>query len=133
MNGQGGGDPNQPWNGQANDGMGPNNGGVGAGDRSGKQQAPYAVKPELSPSIDDEKGKILASTLVKGAALKGQSKEQLKEVTESALKNQAEEIDQDRVSRQAQRVVRDYFSSIQNDAASAAGAGAVAPTTAPSK
>jgi len=103
------------------------------GDRSGKQQAPYAVKPELSPSIDDEKGKILASTLVKGAALKGQSKEQLKEVTESALKNQAEEIDQDRVSRQAQRVVRDYFSSIQNDAASAAGAGAVAPTTAPSK
>jgi hypothetical protein len=54
------------------------------------------------------------------------SKEQLKEVTESALKNQAEEIDQDRVSRQAQRVVRDYFSSFQNDAAAT-------PTTAPSK
>lgn len=132
QNQPGGGDPNQPWNGQANDGLQPNNGGQGAGDRSGKQQAPYAVKPEMSPSIDDEKGKILASTLVKGAALKGESKEQLKDVVESAIKNQADEIDQDRVSRQAQRVVRDYFSSIQNDAATA-GAGAAAPTTAPSK
>ncbi|CAN5438721.1 hypothetical protein BH09PLA1_BH09PLA1_19380 [soil metagenome] len=128
----GGGDPNQPWNGQANDGMQPNNGGQGAGDRSGKKQAPYAVKPEMSPSIDDEKGKILASTLVKGAALKGESKEQLKEVVENAIKNSADEIDQDRVSRQAQRVVRDYFSSIQNDTATA-GAGAAAPTTAPAK
>jgi hypothetical protein len=117
----------QPWNGQANDGMGPNPGGPGAGDRSAKTQAPYAVKPEMDPSKDDEKGKILMTQLVKGDALKGESKEQLKEITESAVKNAADEVDQDRVSRQAQKVVRDYFSSMQQDS------GASAPTTAPSK
>ena len=121
-----GGDQNQPWNGQANNGMGPNQGGQGAGDRSGKQQAPYAIKPEMSPSQDEEKGRILASQLVKGEALKGESKEQLKEVAESALKEASEEIDQDRVSRQAQRVVREYFNSMQREAGGA-------PTTAPSK
>ena len=88
-------EPTQPWNGPANDGMAQNMGGVGAGDRSAKSQAPYGVKQEFSPSIDDDKGKILASTLVKGAALKGESKEQLKDVVESAIKNQAEEIDQE--------------------------------------
>jgi hypothetical protein len=118
----------QPWNGQANDGMGPNPGGMGAGDRSAKTQAPYAIKQEMSPSKDDEKGRILMTQLVKGDALKGESKEQLKEITEASVKNAADEVDQDRVSRQAQKVVRDYFSSMQQDAG-----GAAAPTTAPSK
>jgi hypothetical protein len=122
-----GGDQNRPWDGQARDGMAPTQGGQGAGDRSAKQQAPYAVKPEMDPSQDDEKGRILATTLVKGDALKGESKEALKEVTESALKEAAEEVDQDRVSRQAQRVVREYFSSMQKDTETGS------PTTAPSK
>jgi hypothetical protein len=119
--------PNQQWNGQANDGMMPNQGGIGAGDRSAKEQAPYAVKPEMSPSLDDDKGKVLASTLVKASSIKGESKEALKEVSEAAIKEAAEEVDQDRVSRQAQRVVREYFGSMQKDAETAS------PTTAPSK
>lgn len=128
QNGQnpGGGDPNQPWNGQANNGLQPNNGGVGAGDRTGKQQAPFDIKPEIDPSQNDDKGKVLAVTLVKDSALKGESKAQLKEIAESAVKNQSEEIDQDRISRQAQKVVREYFNAVQKDAE------ANPPTTAPS-
>ncbi len=121
--------PNQPWNGQANNGMQQNAGGQGAGDRSLKQQAPYQVKQEVSKSQDDEKGRILASTLVKAAAIKGESKETAKEVAASELKDQTEEVDQDRVSRQAQSVVKDYFSTMQQDAEAVA----KTPTTAPSK
>ena len=53
----------------------------GAGDRHEKEQAPYAIKPEMDPSKDDDKGRILASTLVKASVLKGESKEQVKEIT----------------------------------------------------
>ncbi|MGH7175899.1 MAG: AtpZ/AtpI family protein [Tepidisphaeraceae bacterium] len=117
---------NNPWNGQANNGMGPNPGGQGAGDRSAKEQAPYAIKQEFSPSLEDEKGKILASMFVRASSLKGESKEQLKQIAESAQKESADEIDQDRITRQAQKVVREYFGSMQREAESV-------PTTQPQK
>ena len=76
---QGNGQQNQPWNGQQGP-AGPNQGGIGAGDRNYKEQAPYAVKPEVSPSTDNEKGRIIASTLVKAGAIKGESKAELKQI-----------------------------------------------------
>ena len=111
----GGPPPNGQWQGGANNGLAPNNGGQGAGDRSGKAYAPYTVKAEVSPSQDIETGRLLASTFVKAGTVKGESKEQLKEVAASAMKDATDEIDQQRVSRQAQKVVREYFSSMQKD------------------
>jgi hypothetical protein len=107
------GDPNQ-WQ-QANP-NGPGGLGRGAGDRSFKQNAPYAVKQEVAPSQDDEKGKILASTFVKAKSIKGESKAELRQVAQTAEQQQTDEVDQEGVSRPAQKVVREYFGSMEKDA-----------------
>jgi hypothetical protein len=126
QNGQGQNQNNQ-WNGQAGF-AGPNNGGIGAGDRNYKNQAPYGVKKEVSPSQDDEKGKILASNFIKdNHPIRGKSEMSLKDVARAAEKEQTDEVDEERVSRSAQKVVREYFNSMEKeDAASPS------PTTAPS-
>jgi hypothetical protein len=104
------------WNGQANNGIAPNPGGFGAGDRSGKQWAPFAVKQEIDQSQDIESGKLLASTFVKAGTVKGESKETLKTVTQAAEREATDEIDSEHVSKQAQGVVRKYFDTLQKDA-----------------
>jgi hypothetical protein len=110
------GNPQGKWNGQGANQMGPNQGGQGAGDRSGKQWAPFAVKQEIDPSQDIEAGKLLASTFVKAGTVKGESKETLKQVAQAAERDATDEIDQEHVSKQAQGVVKAYFNSIQKDA-----------------
>jgi hypothetical protein len=106
------------WNGQAAP-AGANQGGQGAGDRTYKAQAPYQVKQEIDSSEDIEKGAILANTLVKDRSIKGESKAQLSKVAEAALSEQTDEIDQERISRQAQKVVKGYFETLQHEAAAA--------------
>jgi len=130
--GQVAGDPknqNQPWQGQAGP-AGANQGGQGAGDRTYKAQAPYQVKQEISQSADIESGRILANTLVKDRSIKGESKAKLSEVATAALSEQTDEVDQERISRQAQKVVKGYFETLQQEAG---GAPAEAPAPAPAK
>ncbi len=129
--GQQGQQPGQ-WNGQANNGLQPNNGGFGAGDRSGKVQAPFQVKKEVSPSQDDENGKILASNYIKdNKPIRGESKVSLRDVARAATDEKSDEIDDERISRSAQKVVREYFSSMEHDDATTPSP--QQPTTAPSK
>ncbi len=98
-------------------GPGPGGGaGIGAGDRTFKEEAPYDVKKELSPSEDIDSGKILASTLIKAPSEKGVSKVGLSEAIASAEKDATDEVEEDRISRQAQNAVKDYFSSVKKDA-----------------
>lgn len=105
------------WNGQAGF-AGPNQGGIGAGDRNYKQQAPYTVKQEVSQSQEDEQGKVLASTFVKdNRPIRGESKITLKDVAAAAQADQTDEVDNERISPQAQRVVREYFGSMEREAA----------------
>jgi len=119
-NGQG---PGQNGGGQwAPNGQVANNaqgGGQASGDRPMAAFAPGTFKPEYSPSQDQEKGKVLASTFVKADALKGESKAQLQQVLNDPTRqpDQTDEIDQQRISRQDQEVVKDYFRAIQEDAA----------------
>jgi hypothetical protein len=130
--GQVAGDPknqNQPWQGQAGP-AGANQGGQGAGDRTYKAQAPYQVKQEISQSADIEGGRILANTLVKDRSIKGESKAKLSEVATAALSEQTDEVDQERISRQAQKVVKGYFETLQHEAG---GAPAPEPAAAPAK
>jgi hypothetical protein len=102
------------WNGQAGP-AGPNQGGQGAGDRTYKQEAPYTVKPEISPSQDDPNGRILASNYIKdNKPNKGNSTASLQDVAKSALNDPTDEIDQERVSRQAQGAVKKYFGSMED-------------------
>jgi len=103
------------WNGQAGP-AGANQGGVGAGDRTYKAQAPYQVKQEVSQSEDIEGGAILANTLVKDKSIRGESKAKLTEAAKVALSQETDEVDQERISRQAQKVVKGYFETLQQEA-----------------
>jgi hypothetical protein len=95
-------------------------GGIAEGRRAAPTPAPFGVKEELSSSATIEKGKLLASNYVKASALKGESKAQLKRVTEAAETEATDEVDQTRVSRQAREAVKEYHRSMQKDADAAA-------------
>ncbi len=101
---------------QQNNGMG--GGGAQAfGDRTAKAASPYGVKQEIDPSQDDEKGRILASTLIKdNNPLKGSAKETLKEIANKAANEQTDEVDQERIGRSAQKAVQEYFNTMSKDA-----------------
>ncbi|MEM8872873.1 MAG: hypothetical protein AAGD32_01325 [Planctomycetota bacterium] len=112
--GQGqGGQWNQPGQGQQGGGGG--GPGQGQGGDPGKVAAPFGVKQEFSPSENQEDGQLLASYYVQAEALVGEAKQQLKEVAESAVKNQTDEVDQQRISREAQNAVRNYFNSLTEE------------------
>jgi hypothetical protein len=120
-NGQGGWQGNNgQWNNNNNRQFkGPNNGmaggGIGAGDRSAKEQAPYQVKQEVDQSPDDEKGKILASTLIKAKSQRGESKVGESSVAPPPEQEATDEVEQERISRPAQQAVKEYFSAWQKD------------------
>lgn len=104
------GDPNNRF------GNGMGGPGQGAGGRSQKDQAPFGVKQEVAPSQDNQKGKILASTFVKdNKPIPGSSKENLKDAVAAAREEAADEVDQERISKQAQKAVREYFSAMERD------------------
>ena len=90
------------------------------------------MKQEVSQSEDIEGGAILANTLVKDKSIKGESKVKLSQAAQSALSQETDEIDQERISRQAQKVVKGYFETLQHEA-DAAPAAAPAPAPAPAK
>lgn len=102
------GDPQQPGQGMGGPGQ-------GQGGRAPKEQAPGAFKQEVSPVQDIDEGKILASMFVKDDSLKGESKVELGEIIETAQKESTDEVDQDRISRQAQGVVQEYFRTVEQD------------------
>ena len=94
--------------------------------------APFSFKEEVSKSHDDEAGRVVASTLIKADALKGESQAAIKQIAESETKDATDEVDQQRVSRQAQKAVRDYFQTMARDAANKAG-GQAPPAQEPPK
>jgi hypothetical protein len=108
------GDPNQQGGNNQGQGGGP---GQAMGDRTYKAQAPYGVKQEVSTSEDIDDGRVLASTFIKAKNEKGTSAAQLQEMVTPTEQEATDEVDQERVSRQAQKVVRDYFKSVHDEAA----------------
>ncbi len=108
--GQGGWQPGDPQPGQG--GMG--GAGQGRGGQAPFAQAPFGIKQELSPSENQEGGQLLASYFVKSDALIGDSTAELRDVAQSAVQNVTDEVDQQRISRQAQSAVRNYFNAMSN-------------------
>jgi hypothetical protein len=107
----------QPGGGGGQGQQGPaGGGGKGFGSPGTKAEAPYTLKEEVDTSERIDSGKLLATTFVKASALKGENKLELKQIAAAAEKDETDEIDQDRISRQAQGVVREYFSTMQKDA-----------------
>jgi hypothetical protein len=91
---------------------GPGRGGGGGGNADA---APYGIKKEMDPSQSNDTGRILASTFVKAGTVKGESKVQLSQAAESAMKAETDEVEEDAVSKENQKVVHDYFQTMQND------------------
>ncbi len=92
-------------------------GGIGQGDRSAKQAAPFSVKQEISQSQENDKGKILASRWVKAGSFKGESKAELADVAASAEQLQSDEVEQERITGQAREAQKKYFNSLQQESA----------------
>ena len=90
--------------------------GRGEGGRANVAPAPFGVKQELSPSENQEDGRLLASYYIKSEAVVGESTAGLQEVAESALQNQTDEVDQQRIGRQAQGAVKKYFQTMRQAA-----------------
>lgn len=109
--GQAGQDPNQGGQPGNQNGM-MAGGGVGAGDRSAKQAAPFTVKQEISQSQENEKGKVLASRWVKAGSFKGESKAELADVAASVEQAQTDEVEQERITGQAREAQKKYFNSL---------------------
>lgn len=98
-----------PNKGQGNGQGGP---GKGAGGQAGVSEAPFAIKQEVSKSENQKGGRIIAATLIKADSEKGESKADLKDVAKAAEQADTDEVDSERVSRQAQKAVKDYFGSL---------------------
>lgn len=115
--GQDQGKPDQTKNdtgpGPKGQGMGKGNKGVGGAAQSA--EAPFTVKQEVSHSQDNAKGRIIAATLVKADPIKGESHADTKAVAQAAEQESTDEIDSERVGRPAQKVVRDYFGSLEEN------------------
>jgi len=128
LNGPGGNDSGDGTGGNGNQGQNPNpQGGQGGqgpqagwtpnpgkgGAKMGIAMSPATFHQELDPSKDNEQGKILASRYVKAGIDPGKSTADLKNVTASAEKDAPDDIDQDRIPREAQQAEKDYFSAMQ--------------------
>jgi hypothetical protein len=85
------------------------------GRREKADSAPGSFVQEHSPSQDDPEGRTLASHYVKADSEKGESRAELKEMARNAETQETDDVDQERVSRQAQEVVKGYFQSMQED------------------
>jgi hypothetical protein len=131
-NGQAGNQANAGQNGQNQAKWGNNNGqwkqgnpnqkgqgmggpGIGAGGQAPVEEAPYDVVQDVTTGEVHQEGKILASTLVKAASEKGESKIDLSQAQGSDYKEATDEIDQDRIPRSAQKAVREYFGDAQDE------------------
>ena len=73
----------------------------------------------IAASVADEKGRLLNSRFVKTTAEKGTSRVGIHDVIQSAEKDAADEVDQDRISRPEQAVVKRYFDDLKQESAPA--------------
>lgn len=104
--------------GQPNGQQGAGRGGPGqaAGGNSDKATSPFGIKMEQSPSQDNEKGRILASFMVKDQADPGVQRAQMEKIAKKAQEEAPDEIDSEHASRAAQKAAQEYFRTMSDDA-----------------
>ena len=73
---------------------------------------PFTVEKKTSLGQTDDNGRLLAGSLVKSDAPRGESKLKLQQAAKVAEQEAAEEVDSDRIGKKSQKVVRDYFGSM---------------------
>lgn len=100
------GDPNRPGGGMGGAGQ-------GQGGLAPEAPAPFDSQAQHSPSQDSGRGRVLARTFVRdGLTVIGEAKAELRRTAQSEQERAAEEVEQQRISRQAQRATREYFKAL---------------------
>ncbi len=89
---------------------------MAAGARPDAQEAPFGVKQEVTSYQTDEKGKILASSFVKAGSVKGDSKVELSNDALKDYQEATDEVQEDRIPRNASNAVKEYFKTLQQNA-----------------
>ncbi|MBN1514756.1 MAG: hypothetical protein JXB13_22280 [Phycisphaerae bacterium] len=100
--------------GKGSGGQGAGMGQLGQGRGGLAPEAPTAVgfKPERAP-VHTGPGKIIGQFLVEGEQIKGEASSALVEVVTAEERNATDAIQRDRIPRQYQRSVKEYFSRVQ--------------------
>ncbi len=99
-------------------GQGAGSGGPGVsagGPRPKGIETPVGFEKTIAASVADEKGRLLNSRFIKTTAEKGTSRVGIHDVIQSAEKDAADEVDQDRISRPEQAVVKRYFDDLKQE------------------
>lgn len=106
--------PTGRWRGGDSAGMGPGSGGPGQGNGSGpdEEAVDFALQREKA-AVQTVQGKIIASRLVFGEQVRGESMETFKAEVDSAIVEAADAIETNLVPRQYQGAVKHYFGTLE--------------------
>ena len=77
------------------------------------------MKPEVAPSQQIAGGKMLAKTFIKAPTDKGESKIQFSPAEAAAYSKATDEVNEESIPKDAQKVVKEYFNTTQSDQESA--------------
>lgn len=94
-------------------GVGRGHSDLGLGAVASKEQNFYGVKEEMDANQNIDNGKILASRFVKADPLKNKSTLQLSPAAKSAIQDSTDEVDDEAVSKESRKVVKNYFETIE--------------------
>lgn len=110
---------NGAWRTGQNSAMGNGSGGPGRGNGVGpqEQQTDYMLRTEKA-NVNTGEGPVIASTLVHGAQIRGESKQTFSAVASSASAEAAEAIEHSRVPRRHESAVQHYFGRLERAAES---------------
>ncbi len=105
---------NGSWRMGQNTAMGSGSGGSGRGNGVGPeaQQTDYMIRKERA-NVNTGEGPVIASTLVHGAQIRGESKQTFSAVASSARAEAAEAIEHSRVPRRHENAVQHYFGRLE--------------------
>ncbi len=106
--GQGSGSGGGSGKGKGGNGGGQGSQGRGRGGLAQKQQTDIAFKIERG-KVETTKGRIIGQFLVDGEQVKGEASEKFVELIAAAERDAIDTVDNDRIPRQYQKAVREYF------------------------
>jgi membrane protein implicated in regulation of membrane protease activity len=110
-------------------GFGKGSGGPGRGMGAGPdaQATDYMLKKERAEVNTTDEGPVIASTMVQGSQIKGESKATFSNTVSSATTQAAEAIETKRVPRKHENAVQHYFGKLDQKAKEASGEAEPAP------
>lgn len=102
-------------------GSGSGNAGQGMGQGPDAQAADFMLKKERAEVDTTNEGPVIASTMVQGTQIKGESTATFSSAVQSATTQAAEAIETKRVPRKHENAVQHYFGQLDQEAKKAAG------------